>query len=39
MHSRLTLYNDTAHYSDFGMAIPSIPSGRLSKTWSAPGQP
>jgi len=39
MHARLTLYNDTAHYSDFGMAIPSIPSGRLSKTWSAPGQP
>jgi len=34
MHARLTLYNDTAHYSAFGMAIPDVPTGRLSKTWS-----
>jgi probable phosphoglycerate mutase len=34
MHARLTLYNDTAHYSAFGMAIPDVPSGRLSKMWS-----
>src|SRR5262249_41659838 len=29
--ARLTLYNDTSHYSEPGSAIPSAPSGRLSK--------
>lgn len=34
--ARLTVYNDTAHYSALGMAIPEVPSGRLSKAWSEP---
>lgn len=34
--ARLTVYNDTAHYSTLGMAIPDVPSGRLSKVWGAP---
>jgi probable phosphoglycerate mutase len=34
--ARLTVYNDTAHYSALGMAIPEVPSGKLSKVWSAP---
>lgn len=33
LRPRLTLYNDTAHYSDFGMAIPATPQGHLSKDW------
>jgi probable phosphoglycerate mutase len=33
MHARLTLYNDTAHYSARGMAIPEVPANRLSKWW------
>lgn len=32
--ARLTVYNDTAHYSALGMAIPEVPSGKLSKVWS-----
>jgi broad specificity phosphatase PhoE len=34
--ARLTVYNDTAHYSSLGMAIPDVPSGRLSKVWAEP---
>ena len=32
--ARLTLYNDTSHYSEAGKAIPSIPEKRLSKWWN-----
>jgi probable phosphoglycerate mutase len=32
-NARLTLYNDVAHYSRDGMAIPPMPGGRLSKAW------
>jgi broad specificity phosphatase PhoE len=35
MHARLTLFNDTSHYADEGMAIPGIPTARLSKWWNA----
>ncbi len=31
--ARLTLFNDTSHYSESGLAIPEIPSARLSKWW------
>jgi probable phosphoglycerate mutase len=31
--ARLTLFNDTSHYSDTGLAIPSVPEHRLSKWW------
>src|SRR5438876_1102154 len=33
VHARLTLFNDTSHYSDAGLAIPSVPTARLSKWW------
>ena len=33
-HSRLTLFNDTSHYAEAGLAIPAAPQGRLSKAWS-----
>jgi probable phosphoglycerate mutase len=33
--ARLTLFNDTSHYSAGGEAIPEIPTARLSKAWSA----
>ena len=36
VHARLTLFNDTSHYSQAGMAIPAVPTGRLSKSWSSP---
>lgn len=32
-HARLTLFNDTSHYAEAGLAIPSLPSARLSKWW------
>jgi broad specificity phosphatase PhoE len=36
--ARLTLFNDTSHYSTAGKAIPEIPTSRLSKWWdTAPG--
>lgn len=35
VHARLTLFNDTSHYSDAGLAIPAVPTGRLSKWWDA----
>ena len=36
VHARLTLFNDTSHYAQAGMAIPAVPTGRLSKSWSTP---
>lgn len=33
-HARLTLFNDTSHYSSVGNAIPSVPTARLSKWWN-----
>jgi probable phosphoglycerate mutase len=32
--ARLTLFNDTSHYTETGLAIPAAPSARLSKWWS-----
>jgi probable phosphoglycerate mutase len=32
--ARLTLFNDTSHYADAGLAIPAVPAGRLSSWWS-----
>ena len=32
--ARLTLFNDSSHYSEAGKAIPEIPTVRLSKWWS-----
>src|SRR5437764_8143322 len=34
--ARLTLFNDTSHYSAAGKAIPEIPTARLSKWWNGP---
>lgn len=33
VHARLTLFNDTSHYSESGLAIPQVPKDRLSKWW------
>lgn len=35
VRARLTLFNDTSHYAETGLAIPSMPTARLSKWWSA----
>ena len=35
VHARLTLFNDTSHYDRAGLAIPAVPSARLSKWWDA----
>jgi len=32
--ARLTLFNDTSHYTTAEAALPPVPRGRLSKTWS-----
>src|SRR4029077_2616379 len=32
--ARLTLFNDTSHYSQVGHAIPEVPCARLSKWWN-----
>jgi broad specificity phosphatase PhoE len=39
--ARLTLFNDTSHYADAGLAIPGVPKNRLSDWWSGPkpGEP
>jgi hypothetical protein len=29
----LTLFNDTSHYAAAGLAIPAVPTSRLSKAW------
>src|SRR5881392_1038103 len=34
--ARLTLFNDTSHYAAAGLAIPAVPTARLSKDWDAP---
>ena len=34
-HARLTLFNDTSHYAEAGMAFPGVPTARLSKWWDA----
>ena len=34
VQARLTLFNDTSHYDNDGMAIPDVPSARLSKSWN-----
>jgi len=34
--ARLTLFNDTSHYSAAGLAIPAVPTSRLSKGWGTP---
>ena len=31
--ARLTLFNDTSHYAAAGLAIPAVPTARLSKVW------
>ena len=36
VHSRLSLFNDTSHYEKAGLAIPGVPTARLSKWWAAP---
>lgn len=33
VRARLTLFNDTSHYTAAGLAIPSIPAAHLSKWW------
>jgi len=33
VRARLTLFNDTSHYSETGLAIPGVPTSRLSKWW------
>jgi len=35
IRARLTLFNDTSHYSEAGLAIPAVPTARLSKWWDA----
>jgi broad specificity phosphatase PhoE len=37
--SRLTLFNDTSHYEHGGLAIPAIPTARLSNWWSEGQKP
>jgi probable phosphoglycerate mutase len=32
--ARLTLFNDTSHYAATGLAIPAVPSDRLSASWN-----
>lgn len=33
VRARLTLFNDTSHYDAAGLAIPEVPTARLSKWW------
>jgi probable phosphoglycerate mutase len=37
--ARLTLFNDTSHYADAGLAIPAVPGNRLSNWWSEARKP
>ena len=32
--ARLSLFNDTSHYAESGNALPAVPQGHLSKSWS-----
>lgn len=34
VRARLTLFNDTSHYDDAGLAIPNLPAARLSNWWT-----
>ncbi len=36
VRARLTLFNDTSHYTEAGNAIPAVPTARLSKSWDEP---
>jgi probable phosphoglycerate mutase len=36
VRARLTLFNDTSHYTTAGHAIPAVPTARLSKWWHNP---
>jgi len=38
-HESLTLFNDTSHYSEAGLAIPEVPRARLSPWWNAAPPP
>jgi probable phosphoglycerate mutase len=38
VRARLTLFNDTSHYDKAGLAIPAVPTARLSKWWDAQGK-
>src|SRR6266852_3685304 len=33
VRARLTLFNDTSHYAEAGLAIPAVPAARLSSWW------
>lgn len=35
VRARLTLFNDTSHYDQAGLAIPAVPGARLSKWWGS----
>jgi len=37
VRARLTLFNDTSHYSEAGLAIPGVPTARLSAWWEKQG--
>jgi probable phosphoglycerate mutase len=39
VRARLTLFNDTSHYTAAGHAIPAVPTARLSKWWSHENTP
>lgn len=39
VRARLTLFNDTSHYSQGGLAIPEVPNARLSKWWAGTESP
>ena len=34
VRARLTLFNDTSHYAEAGLAIPAVPTARLSNWWN-----
>lgn len=36
-HARLTLFNDTSHYAEAGLAFPGVPKARLSRWWDGSG--
>ena len=36
VRARLTLFNDTSHYSEEGAAVPAVPQGRLSNWFTSP---
>ncbi|MDP9348312.1 MAG: histidine phosphatase family protein [Gemmatimonadota bacterium] len=38
VHARLTLFNDNSHYAAAGLAIPALPTARLSRWWDSLGE-